>query len=111
MVASTSARLLGAPPISRTSLIGRESEIGAARAFLLEDAVPLFTLMGPGGVGKTRLALGIAGDVADHFTEGAVFVDLAPLDDPTFVATTVASTLGVVPSPDRSMTEALVAQL
>jgi non-specific serine/threonine protein kinase len=98
-------------PIPRTRLIGREAERAAARAFLVDDAVPLLTLTGPGGVGKTRLALSIASDVAPRFASRAVFVDLAPLADAELVATPVATSLGVVPSPDRSISDALIAHL
>ena len=70
MATSASALSSGTPPIPRTRLIGRDAEREAARTFLLEEAVPLLTLSGPGGVGKTRLALAITGDVADHFTDG-----------------------------------------
>jgi predicted ATPase/DNA-binding CsgD family transcriptional regulator len=98
-------------PIPRTRLIGREAERVTARAFLLDNAVPLLTLTGPGGVGKTRLGLAIASDVAPRFANGAVFVDLAPLADAELVAATVATALGVVPSPDRSISDALIARL
>lgn len=57
MVAPAASPLIGSLPIVRTRLIGREPERSAARVFLLDDAVPLLTLTGPGGVGKTRLAL------------------------------------------------------
>ncbi len=79
----------------RTRLIGRETEREAARAFLLDEAVPLLTLTGPGGVGKTRLALAIAQDVADAFADGVVWVDLAPLGDAALLPTTLASALAL----------------
>jgi predicted ribonuclease YlaK len=69
MVAYTSPLPSGSPPIARTHLIGRESERTLARDFLLEEAVPLLTPTGPGGVGKTRLALAVATDVAASFSE------------------------------------------
>jgi predicted ATPase/DNA-binding CsgD family transcriptional regulator len=96
--ASVALLQLGSIPTSRTRLIGREAEIRAARAFLLDEAVPLLTLTGPGGVGKTRLALAIADDVITSFADGVVWVDLAPLVDPTLVPTVVATALGVTPS-------------
>ncbi len=103
--------LSGSVPIPRTRLIGREAEIAAVHTFLLEDAVPLLTLTGPGGVGKTRLSLAIAGDVAAHFADGIVWVDLAPLADPALVPATVATTLGIPSGPDSSVRDALVAHL
>ncbi|HLL50337.1 MAG TPA: hypothetical protein VK356_06685, partial [Thermomicrobiales bacterium] len=67
MTATAPSSLTGDMPIPRTRLIGRESERASARTLLLEDAVPLLTLTGPGGVGKTRLSLAIAQDVAARF--------------------------------------------
>ena len=71
------------PPIPRTRLIGREGDRAAAPSHLLDQMVPLLTLTGPGGVGKTRLALAVAGDAAAHFADGVVWVDLAPRKDTT----------------------------
>ncbi len=110
MVASAPT-LLGSLPIPRTRLIGREAEIPVARAFLLDDAVPLLTLTGPGGVGKTRLALTIANDVAAHFTDGVMWVDLAPLTDPALVPVAVATACGITIAADRSLVETLAATL
>ena len=77
------------------------SERATARTLLLDEAVPLLTLTGPGGVGKTRLALTVAQDVADQFADGVVWVDLAPLRDADLVPAAVAGALGIVPGPNR----------
>src|SRR3954467_4318569 len=94
-------------PFPRTRLIGREAELATARSFVLDEAVPLLTLTGPGGVGKTRLALAMARDVADHFADGVVWVDLAPLTDGDLVPATVAATLGVKVGADQPLPEAI----
>jgi predicted ATPase/DNA-binding CsgD family transcriptional regulator len=111
MAATAPSSLPGSLPIFRTRLIGREDERSTARALLLDDAVPLLTLTGPGGVGKTRLALAVAGDMAGHFADGMVWVDLAPLTDPTLVAATLVSTLELTSAPDRPIVTTLTRHL
>jgi predicted ATPase/DNA-binding CsgD family transcriptional regulator len=94
--------------MTRTRLIGREAEVATGRALLLEEAVALLTLTGPGGVGKTRLALAMAAEVGQHFADGVVWVDLAPLADPQLVAAAVMAALDVTPDPNCPLTSELV---
>jgi non-specific serine/threonine protein kinase len=102
MAASSASTLLGSVPLPRTRLIGREVEWAAAQTFLSVEAVPLLTLTGPGGVGKTRLALAIARDAASHFADGVVWVDLAPMADPGLVSAAVAAALGIIATSHES---------
>ena len=72
-------------PHAPSSFIGREREREQTRDLLLREDVRLVTLTGPGGTGKTRLALQVAADGIDAFEHGVFFVDLAPLTDPDLV--------------------------
>lgn len=111
MVEAAGSRLPQPLPIPRTHLIGREGEITAAHAFLIDEAVPLLTLTGPGGVGKTRLALAIADDIAACFADGLVWVDLAPLTDPALVAATLVASLGLASAREMTADDTLVHHL
>lgn len=77
-------------PPAPTPLIGRAAELNAARALLADTHLRLVTLYGPGGSGKTRLAIQLAWDLLPSFTDGVVFVALAPLQDPALVLTAIA---------------------
>ncbi len=89
-----------------TSFIGRDAEISDVRQILAANR--LVTLTGPGGMGKTRLAIQVAGQIATEFRDGAWYVDLAPITDPDLVPVAMRGALGQADQPGRSTTETLV---
>jgi predicted ATPase/class 3 adenylate cyclase len=98
-------------PVQPTPLLGREREVGMARALLARPGARLVTLTGPGGVGKTRLGLQVAAEVADRFPDGVWLVPLAPLGDPALVGPTVARTLGLGEAAGQPLRDTLAAYL
>src|SRR4051812_486410 len=96
-------------PRQLSTFVGREREVGEAKAML--SGAALVTLTGPGGVGKTRLAIEIASDLLPEYEDGVWFVDLGPLTDPAFVDATIASALGVVDMPNQPIVDTLVQHL
>jgi predicted ATPase/DNA-binding CsgD family transcriptional regulator len=96
-------------PQPLTSFVGREREVAAVIDLLHRNNVRLLTLTGPGGVGKTRLAIQVAQVEAVDFPDGVWFVPLAPIRDPTLVASTIARTVGIAETAGRSSEEGLAA--
>jgi predicted ATPase/class 3 adenylate cyclase len=82
-------------PVQLTPLIGREKEVDAIGQLIRRDDVRLVSLTGPGGMGKTRLALQAAAELGDQFADGVYFVDLAPISDSTLVIPTIAQALSL----------------
>jgi transcriptional regulator with XRE-family HTH domain len=107
-----------APPTSRPSivlpsdaLIGRHDDLLHLRVALLDDQRRLVTLLGPGGIGKTRLALQLASDLAPHFHDGVAFVTLAPVADAANVVTAIAEVVDCPLPAAQSPEAALIAFL
>ncbi len=98
-------------PVQPTPFIGREREVDAVQLLLLVEQVRLVTLTGPGGVGKTRLALQVAAELAERFPDGAWFVSLAPISDPDLVIPAIIQTLGLREAREQSPLEHLKGSL
>lgn len=102
---------LNTPAFHLTPLVGREREVQAAGTRMLQREVRLLTMTGPGGVGKTRLALEVATTLQHAFADGICFVALAPISDPDLVVPTIAQALGLKEAGDGSLFERVSAFL
>lgn len=98
-------------PAQPTALIGREAELAEVVKRLSSAEARLLTLTGPGGIGKTRMALQAAAELLEQFEDGVYFVDLAPIRDPDSVPTAIAQTLGFKETNDRPVLDELKGQL
>jgi predicted ATPase len=98
-------------PQPLTTLVGREQDVAAVLSLLKEPETRLLTLTGPGGVGKTRLSIEVAQRLVDAFTDGVIFVGLAPLMDSHLVLPTIAQAIGVREAGEQSLGERLTVAL
>jgi predicted ATPase/DNA-binding CsgD family transcriptional regulator len=94
-------------PPQPTRLVDREEELTRLGALLSREEIRLLTLIGPGGVGKTRLAIAAAERAHDQFPGGVWFVDLTPVVDPTLVVPTIARVVGVRELPGQDLAATL----
>jgi predicted ATPase len=92
-------------PPQQNALVGRERELEAAKKFLMQDDIRLITLTGPGGTGKTRLAVQLAEDSAEQFAGGVWFAGLASILDSALVVSAIAQALEVRATANRPLVE------
>jgi predicted ATPase len=98
-------------PVQRTGFVGREKEAAAAKELLLRQDVRLVTVTGPGGIGKTRLAVQVASGLVERFPGGTHFVPLSSLSDPGLIASAIVQTLGIREAGGQSPLEILKGHL
>jgi predicted ATPase/class 3 adenylate cyclase len=98
-------------PSQPTVFVGRETELREIKDLLMTEQVRLLTLLGPGGTGKTRLALQTSAELVESFVDGTYFIDLAPIREPDAVPASIARTIGLSESSNGSMLNELKAQL
>jgi predicted ATPase/class 3 adenylate cyclase len=98
-------------PVPATPFLGRERELAEVVELVTRSDLRLLTLTGPGGTGKTRLALQAAAEASESFPDGIYWVPLAPLRDPELVLSSLAQTLAVKAEPDRPLADTLSAYL
>ncbi|HET9287366.1 MAG TPA: adenylate/guanylate cyclase domain-containing protein [Gaiella sp.] len=98
-------------PVPATPFLGRETELRTVVERLTHPDTRLLTLTGPGGTGKTRLALQAAADAADHYPDGITWVSLAPLRDVALVVPAIAEALGIREQPGEDLASTLATTL
>src|SRR6202790_1997043 len=94
-------------PVPRTGFVGREKEVAAVKELLLRQDVRLVTVTGPGGIGKTRLAVEVANGLVESFPGGTHFVSLTSLSDPGLIASVIVQALGIREAGGQSLLEIL----
>src|SRR6476659_1192993 len=97
----------GGMPAQPGVLVGRSAEVKWIRERLRSADTRLLTLVGPAGTGKTRLAIEVAGEVADAYPDGVFFIDLSPLRDEALLASAIAQALDVRPQTGRPLMDVL----
>jgi predicted ATPase/DNA-binding SARP family transcriptional activator len=94
-------------PVPATPFLGREHEVEQVVGLLCRDDAHLVTLVGPGGTGKTRLAIEAAAEAPERFPDGITWIPLAPLEDPALVLSTVAHSVGISDTAEAPLAERL----